>query len=50
MMKTGDIRKILVDYYGEKEERIGVLLEETDTKYCFFSMDGVQLKSKNLWF
>lgn len=46
MMKTGDIRKILVDYYGGKEERIAVFLEETDTKYCFFSMDGVQFEIK----
>lgn len=46
MMKTGDIRKILVDYYGGKEERIVVLLEETDTKYCFFSMDGVKFEIK----
>lgn len=45
-MKTGDIRKILVDYYGGKEERIVVLLEETDTKYCFFSMDGVKFEIK----
>lgn len=45
-MKSGDIRKILVDYYGGKEERIVVLLEETDTKYCFFSMDGVQFEIK----
>lgn len=46
MMKTGDIRKILVDYYGGKEERIVVLLGETDTKYCFFNMDGVQFEIK----
>lgn len=45
-MKTGDIRKILIDYYGGKEERIVVLLGETDTKYCFFSMDGVQFEIK----
>ncbi len=44
MMKTGDIRKILIDYYGGKEERIVVLLGETDTKYCFFNMDGVQFE------
>lgn len=45
-MKTGDIRKLLINYYGGKEERIAVLLEETDTKYYFFSMDGIEFKVK----
>lgn len=45
-MKTGDIRKLLINYYGGKEERIAVLLKETDEKYCFFSMDGVQFEVK----
>lgn len=45
-MKSGDIRKLLINYYGGKEERIAVFLEETDTKYCFFSMDGVQFEVK----
>lgn len=45
-MKTGDIRKLLINYYGGKEERIAVLLEETDTKYYFFSMDGIEFEVK----
>lgn len=49
-MKTGDIRKLLINYYGGKKECIAVLLEETDTKYWFFSMDGTQFEVKNLWF
>lgn len=43
-MKTGDIRKILVDYYGGKEERIVVVLEETDTKYKLYSIDGIEFE------
>lgn len=45
-MKTGDIRKLLINYYGGKKECIAVLLEETDTKYWFFSMDGTQFEVK----
>lgn len=45
-MKTGDIRKLLINYYGGKKECIAVLLEETDTKYYFFSMDGIEFKVK----
>lgn len=41
-MKNGDIRKLLINYYGGKAERIAVLLEETDAEYCFFSIDGVE--------
>lgn len=43
-MKTGDIRKLKVDYYGGKEERIVVVLEETDTKYKLYSIDGIEFE------
>lgn len=43
-MKTGDIRKLLIDYYGGKEERIVVVLEETDTKYKLYSIDGIEFE------
>lgn len=43
-MKTGDIRKLLIDYYGGKEERIIVVLEGTDTKYKLYSIDGIEFE------
>lgn len=43
-MKTGDIRKILINYYSGKWEQIAVLLEETDTSYCFFNVEGNQFE------